>query len=83
MLCGMDYLSLEKCDLLVTTGGVSMGDRDLLRYCTDQPLCRYCGDRNIHLSYKMLNIELKYSTWGFALVYATYSTYSIRVLVAI
>jgi hypothetical protein len=24
--------SLEQCDLLVTTGGVSMGDRDLLRY---------------------------------------------------
>ena len=23
--------SLESCDLLVTTGGVSMGDRDLLR----------------------------------------------------
>ena len=26
--------SLEQCDLLVTTGGVSMGDRDLLRYST-------------------------------------------------
>ncbi len=26
------FRSLEQCDLLVTTGGVSMGDRDLLRY---------------------------------------------------
>ena len=24
--------SLSKCDVLVTTGGVSMGDRDLLRW---------------------------------------------------